>query len=249
MSNITKGAAPNPYGRDGRKVFLPVKATTQVYQGGMAAQVSGACVPMTSTGAGNCVGVFESDMLGGASDGSTRVSVWTDKIFIFKAGVNAPTDATPFGSILFAEDDNSVGTGGVGGAAEGVAGRFMGIEDDGKVRVWVGTSEAFENYLAKNGAAATDTATETVNVVAGARVTRIKVPTLSQATTITLGTTGAVVGDIIRLVRVGTDAHTLTVVDGGTGTPTLFVLVASKQGWAQAYFDGTNWQSDGCSAT
>ena len=74
-----------PYGRDGRKVILPVKATQQCYQGGMAAEVSGALVPATTASGGRVIGVFENDALGGASDGTVRASVWTDKIFIFKA--------------------------------------------------------------------------------------------------------------------------------------------------------------------
>ena len=247
MSNLTSGIRPQPYGMGGRKVVLPVKATAQIYEGAFVAQISGACCTGTTSGAGNAIGVAESDMLGGASDGSTRIVVWTEKVFIFPNGTNAVADSTPYGTPLFMEDDHTVGTGGIGGSGEGLAGYFVGFEDDGRVRVYVGTSAGFEAFMAKNGANLADSATDTATVLG--RVTRYKLPTLSQNCTVTLSTTGAVVGDVIRIVRTDTSAHTLAVQDGGSGTPTLCTLVASKVGFAQAYFDGTNWQLDGCSGT
>lgn len=250
MANLTKGGRPQPYGKGGRKVVLPVKASAQLYEGAMLAEISGAVCTGTTAGAGNCIGIAEADALGGASDGTVRVSVWTDHVFIFKNGTNACSDATPYGSIVYMEDDNSVGTGGVGGTGEGVAGRFMGFEDDGRVRVYVGKVCGFDDEsVASNAAGLTDTASQNVSVVAQARVTRALFASMSQNSTVTITTTGAVVGDVMRIVRTDTSAHTLTVVDGGTGTPTLAVLVASKSGWCQAYFNGTNWLFDGCSAT
>jgi hypothetical protein len=241
MSNLTAGVGPKPYGRDGRKVYLPVKATTQVYQGGLAAQIAGACVPATAAGAGRCIGVYEADALGGASDGSTRVPVWTDKVFIFPVGgSNAPTDATPFGTPVYADDDNHVSL----TANETFAGYFMGLEDDGKARVFVGVLAG--DTLAINGTALADTATQSAASLG--RTTRYAFPTMSQNSTVNLSTTGANAGDVIRIVRTDASAHTLAVVDGGTGTPTLATLVASKTGFVQAYFNGTNWLLDGNSA-
>jgi hypothetical protein len=247
MSNQTKGSAPQPYGMGGRKMTLPVKATSQIWQASMVAQISGACVVGTTAGAGNCVGVAEHDQLGGASDGSTRVSVLTDQIFLFKNGANAVSDATPIGMFLYMEDDNSVGTGGVLGSGEGVAGRFMGFQDDGRVRVFVSASLGSESGVAANGTAVADGAT--ANVSALGRVTRYLIATESQNATITLVTTGAVVGDVIRVVRTDASAHTVAFVNGGVGAGTMATLVASKVGWFQSYFDGTNWLFDGCSAT
>lgn len=246
MSNLTKGTPPQPYGQGGRLVYLPMKASAQVYQGAMLAEISGAVCTGTTAGAGRCIGVAEADALGGASDGASRVAVWTDKIFKYPAGTNAPTDATPFGTPLFMEDDNHVGTGGIGGTGEGFAGLFMGMEDDGRVRVFIGALAS--DKLVVNGTAGTDTATQTPAVVL-ARSTRYKIPAQSQNTSITLSTTGAVIGDEIDIVSVNTNAHTVAVVDGGPGTPTLATLVASKVGFVKAYFDGTNWQLDSCSGT
>ena len=73
MSNLTKGTPPQPYGRDGRKVYLPVKGRARrIYEGAMVAQISGACCTGTTSGAGNCVGIAESDALGTGADGNIR---------------------------------------------------------------------------------------------------------------------------------------------------------------------------------
>lgn len=237
MSNLTSGARPQPYGQGGRKVFLPMKATAQIYEGAMVAQISGACVTGTTAASGDCIGVAESDMLGGASDGSTRISVWTDKIFIFNAGTNAPTDATPFGSVVYMETDNTVGT--VGGL--GIAGKFAGIEDDGRVRVFVSP------FIAAVGggqvrSALADGATSTVQVLG--HDTRYTITLTTQNNAVTLGTTGAELGDRMTILSPGTAAHTVAVINGGAGAGTLYTIGSGKAGFVSAYFDGTNWLFD-----
>ncbi|MCL2724848.1 MAG: hypothetical protein FWD69_10475 [Polyangiaceae bacterium] len=138
MANLTQGIRPQPYGQGGRKVFLPVKAGAQIYEGGLVSQPGGACAPTTAGGdSTGAIGIAEHDALGGATDGATRLSVWTDREFIFNPGLNPPTDATPYGTVLYAEDDHTVGIVNVGNALP-MAGRFVGIEDDGRVRVFVG---------------------------------------------------------------------------------------------------------------
>lgn len=59
--------------------------------------------------------------------------------------------------------------------------------------------------------------------------------------TLSASTGTPVAGDQITITRLDTAAHTLTVVDGGTGTPTLFVFANSQIGFATFQFDGTNW--------
>ncbi len=153
MANLTKGSPPQPYGQGGRKVVLPMKATAQVYEGAMIAQIAGACCTGTTALSGNGIGIAEHDALGGATDGAIRVSIWTDKIFIMKAGVNAPLDSTPYGAPLYMEDDNSVGTG--QGTEAQIAGRFMGIEDDGRVRVLMTNQASWFDAAAIGGSAGT----------------------------------------------------------------------------------------------
>jgi hypothetical protein len=250
MALLIQGAVPQPYGAGPRKVTLPVKATSQIWESSIVAQIAGACCPITTAGAGDAVGVAEFDMLGGAADGTKRISVLTDGIFIFKNGVAAFSDATPFGALAFAEDDNSVGTGALGTAA-GVVGRFVGFEDDGRVRVFISESGSQESYGCQTqqvaGTNIPNAASTTVQRVG--RVSRYLVPTIGQATTVTIGTTGAVKGDLFRLVRTDTSAFTLALVNGGAGAGTLATLIASKVGFIEAWFDGTNWLYDGSAQT
>ncbi len=139
MSNLSGPVPPQPYGKGGRKIVLPVKASAQIYQGGMVAQPSGACVAATAgSETAGVIGIAEHDALGGSADGDVRIVLLTDQEFIMNAGTNtAPTDATPLGTILYAQNDHAVGTVNTGSALP-IAGRFVGMEDDGRVRLYVG---------------------------------------------------------------------------------------------------------------
>lgn len=250
MTQLSAGITPAPYGATMRKVSRPVSATAQIYQGSFVSEISGAAVAGATASAGDCIGIAEHDMLGGATDGAKRIEVLNDGIFLVQAGTAAPTDATPFGSLLFMESDHQVGTGGLG-ATQKVAGRFVGMADDGRVRLYIGpygaTDASGDIDDQVTGTALTDVAATTVQ--RAGRVTKFLLAgTMSQGETVTLGTTGAVVGDVIRIIRTSTSAQTLAVVNGGAGAGTLCTLVASKVGWAQAIFDGTNWLYDGSSA-
>lgn len=66
--------------------------------------------------------------------------------------------------------------------------------------------------------------------------------TLSTGRTITLGTTDAVKGDTITIVRHDTTANTLAVVNGGPGAGTLHTMAVSAKAVARFRFDGTDWQ-------
>ena len=90
------------------------------------------------------------------------------------------------------------------------------------------------------GTALTDTATTTVQRV-GPRTSFLLAGTMSQNETVTLGTTGAVEGDYIRIIRTSTSAFTCAVVNGGAGAGTLHTQVASKVNFTDARFNGTNW--------
>jgi hypothetical protein len=246
MALLTQGIPPQPYGYSQRKVTLPVKATTQMREGGIVAQINGACCPITTAGAGDAVGVAESDMLGGATDGATRLSILTDAVFILKNGVAAFTDATPFGALVFAEDDNSVGTGALGASA-GAVGRFVGLEDDGRVRVYIAEGGPQESFGCQTqqvaGTNIPNAASTTVQRVG--RVSRYLCPVIGQNTSVTIGTTGAVKGDLFRLVRTDVSAFTLALINGGAGAGTLATMPVSKVGVIEAWFDGTNWLFDG----
>lgn len=243
MSNLTSGQPIEPVGREGRENVLPVKATAQLYEGAMVSTIAGALCTGTTASASDCVGVVTHDALGGASDGSVRAKIIFDRIFKFAAGTNAPTDATPMYTTLFMEDDNHVGTGAVG---QRVAGKFMGFEDDGEVRVYIGAPSGLATSVV-NGTNLTDTASQNAEVIASK--TRFTFPTMSQNSTVTLVTTNAVAGDEITISRTDATAHTLTITNGGAGAGNLAVLVVSKVGFCKGWFDGTNWNLDSCSGT
>lgn len=75
---------------------------------------------------------------------------------------------------------------------------------------------------------------------------RLPLATLTGNHTCTLGTTGAVKGDQITIVRDDVEAFTYTIIDGG-GPGNLLVMPASKKGFAKCQFDGTNWFIRECS--
>ncbi len=95
------------------------------------------------------------------------------------------------------------------------------------------------------GTALTDTATTTVQRV-GPRTSFLLAGTMSQGETVTLGTTGAVDGDYIKIIRTSTSAQTCAVVNGGPGAGTLHTQVASKVNFTEARFNGTNWLLSAC---
>ena len=99
------------------------------------------------------------------------------------------------------------------------------------------------DYVA--GTALTDVAATTVQRV-GPRTSFLLAGTMSQNETITLGTTGAVAGDYIKIIRTSTSAYTCAVVNGGAGARTLHTQVASKVNFTEARFDGTNWLLSAC---
>jgi hypothetical protein len=224
---------------------LPVKATTQIWDGGMVALVGGALVPACTAGSGDVIGVADMSILGGATDGAKRCEVMTDQTFVYNASAtNPPTDATPYGQPVFALDDNTISLGGLG-ATSCFAGRFAGVEDDGRVRVFIGIVGS--SYGERNdqvfGTNIPNAATATIQRVG--RTSRYLLPTLAQNITITIGTTGAVKGDLMRIVRTDASAFTAAVVNGGAGAGTLITLAVSKVGHVEAFFDGTNWLFDG----
>jgi hypothetical protein len=92
---------------------------------------------------------------------------------------------------------------------------------------------------AEPGVSLTDAAA-TVVITAGAwRI--LPAATLTTNRILTLGTTGAVKGDMMTITRLDVTANTYTVNNGGVGAGTLLVMPASKQAFLDAYFDGTNW--------
>ena len=133
--NLTQDIPLSPYGYGGRDVNLPQSAN-QIYKGAMVSCLSdGALITATGAGGGHVVGMAQFGQLGTSPDGTNYLTILTDKIFLIATGVNAPTVSTTFGTPLFAETDQTVGT--LAGSTAVIAGRFYGLEPDGRARVYI----------------------------------------------------------------------------------------------------------------
>lgn len=80
-----------------------------------------------------------------------------------------------------------------------------------------------------------------VILVSERRTRVLPAETLTANRVLTLGTTGAEVGDELHVVRNDVEAFTLTIVNGGTGAGNVAVMPVSTRAWCLARFDGTNW--------
>jgi len=138
MSNATKTLRLFPFGKDGRQINMPVDGGAVIYGGTLVAQLAatGMLVAGSTAGSGPCCGVAEHDQdATGVGDAVKRCMIMTDEIFMFagKSG-DAPTEATPLGTVVYAEDDHTIA---LTAGSLFQAGLFMGIEPDGKIRVLV----------------------------------------------------------------------------------------------------------------
>lgn len=151
MTNADTNLVVYPYGLGGRNVVLPVDGGSHIYAGTLVAQLgTGMLVPASTATAGPAIGVatHEVDNTDG-SDGDLRCTVAYGAIFIFNNGTNtdACSEATTFSAIVYCGDDHTIFDND-GSATLRPAGRFMGLEPDGRVRVFVGMSnlgDAFED--------------------------------------------------------------------------------------------------------
>jgi hypothetical protein len=84
--------------------------------------------------------------------------------------------------------------------------------------------------------------------VSGGNQYTLPASTLSVTRAKTLSTSGAVTGEVIRIVRLDTTAYTMTVVNGGAGGGTIYTFPASVARVADFRFDGTNWALGGHTA-
>lgn len=143
MANATKNLILDSIGDGGIHTFhLPVDAGTKIFKGTLVSQLvaTGMLVPTSTASSSICVGVaqHEADNSSGtALDGDVRCTVETKRSYCFKNGTagDAFSEATLIGSVCFAIDDNSVAKVSTGGRK--AVGFYMGLEEDGKVRVWI----------------------------------------------------------------------------------------------------------------
>lgn len=142
MANYTEDAIVETIGGPGPFQFdLPVDGGSKVFKGSLCTQLTatGMIVPYSTASAGVAVGVAQhaADNTSGA-DGALRVRVETKRVFVFDngAGGDAFSEASLIGSVVYGTDDHTVADNSDSLARKAV-GFFMGMESDGKVRVFV----------------------------------------------------------------------------------------------------------------
>lgn len=241
MANLTSTSNyhPQPYGAGIRSVFLPVQALAVVYEGAMVSQINGACVTATTALCGPVIGVSQEPVVtGGATDGAVRMVVLTDSIFLFNAGAIAPVDSTPYGTVLYADSDNTVSL----GTSSTIAGRFMGIQDDGLVRVFISNQASWFDGLDSEGTSRAYFARNVCTTFTAASYTGTGTGVLSFANHLLDVQDGVtnVVGDVVFLQGGTLGNCAITAADVGP-----YVVTALGGAAANAVFTRPSWWVNG----
>ena len=126
--------------RSGDQISVPIKAASQVYQGGLAMLVAGAAIAArAATSAAELatmkvVGVYSADALGGAVDGDVRAPV--DRFDVYRFANSAAGDqitAADIGNQAFVVDDRTVAKT-IGNGRRPIAGEIVDVDSGG---VWI----------------------------------------------------------------------------------------------------------------
>jgi len=141
MANTTKNLGVKTVGEGGRSINLPVDGGSHLYRGSLISQLTatGMCVPGSTAASGPAIGVAEHEQDNTGADAAKRVVIHTDRIFVFANTADAGDDFTEtdmIGSVAYMLDDHTVQNNDEGGTLK-PAGLFMGMEEDGGVRVLV----------------------------------------------------------------------------------------------------------------
>lgn len=139
MAISTANLTIRSQGAEGRKRHLPVDGGAHIRKGTLVSQLTatGMVVPLTTASSGGAVGVaqHEADNSDGA-DGDLRCVVESGRIYEFaNDGTNPFSDASLVGSLAYATDDHTVSD--TQAAAEPIAGYFVGLEESGRVAIFV----------------------------------------------------------------------------------------------------------------
>jgi len=229
----------------------PVGATTTIYQGSLVAlNAAGYAVPASTAATQFALGRAKSTVVNTGSNGAKIVAVETGT---FKWGNSGSSDAiaqAEVGDFCWIVDDQTVAkTNGSGTRSR--AGRITGVDAGG---VWVTTNfavpqdvstltgdEALSSKVVAYKAAVAAFTGGAVTITAAQGGFRY-VDATAENSTLTLGSSGAVAGSVIHIVRATAGAHTVAVANGGAGAGTLMTMTASKKAGCIVGFDGTNWR-------
>lgn len=142
MANSLVNLITKTSGSGGRNLHVPVDGGAHIFEGTLVSQLNSTAmlVPGSTASSGPAVGVatHEQDNSGG-SDSDKRCVIHTDRVFEFAnaEGGDACSEATPLFSVVYMVDDHTIADNSNSGARQ-AAGRFMGMTEDGNVKVFVG---------------------------------------------------------------------------------------------------------------
>ncbi len=235
MTNALANLAIQPYGQGGREVVLPVDGGSHIYAGTLVAQLgTGMLVPASTSSAGPAIGValHEADNTDGA-DGALRCKVSYGKIYCFANGENtdAVSEATTMYAIVYAGDDHTIFDNDASSTLK-PAGRFMGMEPDGKVRVFVGMANLADAFEDASNIAVLDAGNFTTATTAESALAELYQHVKSVQKTVQIPLTSWVDPDgdpLAKFVNGGADGFFLNSSEGfglrwnNAGSPTVFL--------------------------
>lgn len=141
MANAQGPLIITTIGHEGYIFDLPVDGGSIIYEGTIVSQLTatGMVVPYSTAASDVAVGVAQhsQDNAAGA-DGDKRVRVETKRAYVFTNGLttDAFADTDLIGIPVYGTDDHTVAKTSSTGTRKAV-GFFMGMETDGKVRVFI----------------------------------------------------------------------------------------------------------------
>lgn len=129
--------------RDGASISLPVKAASQIWQGGIVAILGGvaiagrAAATYAELATLRVIGIATVDVLGGAADGDERITANQLVARLANSAAGDAITASDIGNVCFLVDDQTVAKT-IGTGLRPIAGRIVDVDANG---VWVSVGE------------------------------------------------------------------------------------------------------------
>ncbi len=241
----------------------------KAYKGGIACLVSGKVVPGSSATGQFRIGHFFESVDATSVEKNVVVELDREIVCRWFANAGAPNAvaATDVGSLCYVYDDTTVT---ITSTSRSVAGRVWAVDSTKGVLVetlyadqltqnagniaanQVAAGTAYQVLRTNAGATASEWG-RVIDAYAAVNATNDVTIQISQGKcreitaagdgkNVTVATTGAVAGDVVRIVRKALGASTATnIVNGGTGAGTLMAQTANKAAGCEILFNGTDW--------
>jgi hypothetical protein len=223
---------------------FPVKPGVKVFEGALIGyrRSTGYCDHMSADITLEAYGVARhtADNSGSLTP-APEVEIDPGVVLLYSTGLTELNEGSP----VFCVDNQTFSLSSAGGTRP-LLGVLEEVVSATSALVSVNPPEARAMDTLEFGAALTN-ADATILITAG-KLRQLPATTLTGPHTLTLSTTGAKVGDKIRIVRVDATANAYTIANGGVGAGNVAVMPASKQGFVEALFDGTNFSLFGAGA-